>query len=183
MPGNVPLPKEVAGGIAASDAIECDQTSAALHGATGLVESDVARATDAEHLQVDPARLTDLLLVGRAGRGDLVAGEGAVGDVDRIGRDVDVVKEVLPHEAVVALQGVGLNRPVFVEVERHDSLERDTLFAMQADQFVVHADRGAARGEAEHRLLARGGPLANEIGDLPGHRAAGVGRLIVDGDR
>jgi cytochrome c peroxidase len=58
----------------------------------------------------------------------------------------------------------------------------DALLAMQPDQLVVHAHWRAAGGQAEHGLLAGGGPLLHEVGDLAGDRPAGIGRLVIDGD-
>ena len=71
--------------------------------------------------------------------------------------DVDVVEEVLAHEAVVALQLVRLHREVFVEVERDDVLEREALLLVQADQLVVDARRRRAGGQAEDALRPVGG--------------------------
>ena len=76
---------------------------------------------------------------------------------------------MFPHEAVVALQRVGLYRPVFVEIERDDRLERHALLAVQPDEFVVDGDRRAAGREAEHGLLAGRGTGLDEVGDLTGH--------------
>ena len=182
LPGHVPLTEEIAGRVAAGHAVQRDQPGAALDGAARFVEADVTGAADAEQLQVDPARRPDLLLVGDAGGGDPLPRDGAVGKVDRGGWNIEVIEEVLPHEAVVALQRVGLHRPVLVEVERHDRLERHALLAMQPDQLVVHAHWRAAGGQTEHGLLASGGPLLHEVGDLAGDRPAGIGRLVVDSD-
>ncbi len=57
----------------------------------------------------------------------LLAPDRAAGDVGVRRIDVHVVEEVLLHEAPVALQGLGVHRPVFIEVEGHDVLERDLL--------------------------------------------------------
>ena len=103
--------------------------------------------------------------------------------MDRRGGNVEVVEEMLPHEAVVALQGVRLHRPILVEVERDDRLERHPLLAVQADQFVVDADGRRAGRKAQHRLLAGRRPRLHEIGDLAGHRPAGIERLVIDRDR
>ena len=181
LPGHVPLPEEVARRVGPGHAVERDQAGAAVEGAARLVEADVARPTDAEDLQVDAAGRTDPLLIPAAGGQDVAPGEGAVGYVDRVGRDVDVVEEVLPHEAVIALEGVGSDRPIFVEIEGDDGLEGDPILLVEPDEFVVDAHRRAARRQAEHGLLAGGRPARHEVGDLASHRPAGVARLLVDG--
>ena len=49
--------KEVAGRVDPRDVVERDQARAAFAAGARLVEADVARAADAEELQVDPAGL------------------------------------------------------------------------------------------------------------------------------
>ena len=94
-----------------------------------LVEADVARAADAQDLHVDAARLGDLLLVPAAVVVHLLDRQRAVGHVPVARRDVDVVEQVLAHEADVALQLVRLHRVVLVEVERDDVGERQPFLA------------------------------------------------------
>ena len=101
----------------------------------------------------------------------------AVGNMAVLGRDIDLVEQVLAHEPHVALQLVRLHRVVFVEVERDDVLERQALFAMQAHQFVVHADRRAAGRQTEHAVATFSRTLTNQVGDLFGDRYVGLSRM------
>ena len=94
-----------------------------------------------------------------------------------------MIKEVLAHEAVVALQRPPIHRPVFVEVERHDGPERHSLFAVETDQLVIHADRRTPGGEAEDGLPTGRRARPHQIGDLPGHRPTRVARLLVNRHR
>ena len=112
----------------------------------GLVEADVAVAADAQDLQIDAAGPADRLFVAQAVVLDFRERHGAVGNVDVLRRDVDVVEESLVHPAVVAVQIVRLHGIVFVEVEGDDARQVEPLFAMQADQLAIQADRRAAGG-------------------------------------
>ena len=95
--------------------------------------------------------------------------------------DIDEVEQVLPHEADVALQLVGLHRIVFVEVERDDVAKRESLFAVHPHQFVVDADRRAAGGQTQHAIAAFRLPRANRICNHPCRRGAGIARGQIRG--
>ena len=81
-----------------------------------LVEANVPVVADAQQLQVDAAAGAYLPLV--VGEHCLGIGGHAIGHARVLRADVDVVKEVLLHEAAVALRVVGGKPLVFVEVER-----------------------------------------------------------------
>jgi hypothetical protein len=179
--GHVPLAEEVGGGVGPGDAVQRDQSGAALGRAARLVEAHMAGPADAQDLQVDATGLADRLLVPRAGLHDPGPRQRAVGDVDLGGGDVQMVEEVLPHEAVVALQGIGLDRPVLVEVEGRHRRERHALLAVQPHEFGIDAHGRRARRQAEDGPLSGLGPGRHQVGDLAGHGLAGVGRLLVDG--
>ena len=181
--GDVPFAEEVAGGVGPRDVVERDQPGATLRGAPRLVEADVAGAADAEDLQIDPTGSPDRLLVLLTGGKHVLPGERSIGDVDRLGGDVEMIEEMLAHEAVVALQRAPIHRPVFVEIKGHNAAERDPFLAMEADQLVVDADRRAPGGEAEDGLPAGRGARLNELCDLPGDGTAGIARLLVDRHR
>ena len=116
-PRHVLLAEEIAGGVDPRHAVERDQPRAAVAAGARLVEADVARAADAQELNIDPAGRRDLLFVPLA---EVVAlarrGNRAVRNVNVRRIDVDVVEQMLAHEAHVALQLVGLHR---------DSIRRD----------------------------------------------------------
>ena len=85
--------------------------------------------------------------------------------------DVDVVEQVLAHEAHVALQLVRLHREVFVEVERDDVLEREPLFLVQPDQLVVHAHGVLPVARPSTHVRPSAARLADERGNLRGDGA------------
>src|SRR5690606_27071913 len=89
---HVLLTEEVAGGVNARDVVECDQTGDGVLLGTGLVEADVSRAANPQNLDVDPAHIHDLLLIFSTVIVHLVAGNGAVGNVDVRRIDVNVVE-------------------------------------------------------------------------------------------
>ena len=164
--GNVLLAEETAGGVPARDTVERHHARARVAGAAGFVEADVARAADAEDLHVDAARCLDLALVLTAERVRFIGFQGSVGDVDVVPFDVDLAEERLVHPAEVRVGVLAGQGVVFVEVERDDAREVEILLLVEANQFAVKADGGAARGESQHGGLARGVAGADELVDL-----------------
>ena len=70
-----------------------------------LVERDVPVGADPEDLQVDPADRGDRLLVGRAGRHEVVG--QPVGTLHGAGGEVDAGRDLLLDDVAVALGVVG----------------------------------------------------------------------------
>lgn len=76
--------------------------------ATRLVESDMTVRADTTHKEVHATSLSNhLLIMGTFGQ---KVGSIAVEDMDILGFDVDVVEEIVPHEAVVARGGLHRGR-------------------------------------------------------------------------
>ncbi len=173
--GDVFLAPEVGGGVLAGDAVEGDAAGEGIAGGAGFVEADVAGAADAENLKVDAADGVDFVFVGFAVGEDLIRGDGARGDVDVFGGDVDVVEELLAHEAGVAFGVVGGEAVVFVEVEGDDVLEAEFFLAVEADEFAVEGDGGGAGGEAEDGGAAGAGVFLHEGLHFLGERLSGGG--------
>jgi hypothetical protein len=125
----------------------------------------VARAPDAEELEVDPAGRVDRLLVAAALLLDLAARQIAAGEVHLLRRDIELGEEILPHEPVIAVHAGGGHRVVLVQVEGDDPGEAQALLSVHPDQLAVDADRRRPRGEPEHGLPARAAPRADQLGD------------------
>jgi len=160
-----------------------------------LVEADVAIASDTEHLQVDTScddghgsetdqrsrtrrtspiephtELLDLALVLFAQLVELIGSDLAARNVRGIGRNVDMVKEMVVHKVVVALLGLARNRVVLVEVVGLDVREREALllrrrgvsrderlvsemahaYLVEPHEVRVQRDRRRTSSEAEH---------------------------------
>src|SRR4030095_8952097 len=124
-----------------------------------FVETDVPFTANAEDLEIDASDAADRLFVVATKCGDIL--RLAVGDVNTIARDVDVVEQVLPHESVIALWMIWTETDVLVEVERGHTGKIEAFLAMHAREFAIHRERRAACCQAEHAV----GLLADEIGD------------------
>ena len=124
----------------------------------------MAVAPDAQHLDVDPAGLVDGRVVAGA-FGGLIAGV-AVGHAGVGGVDVDVVKELLAHEAVVALFMIHGQVAVFVQVEGAHTGEIQNAALTQADQLLIGGNGGGAGGKTQHT-----GRIQDHMG---GHAAISV---------
>ena len=173
-PGNMFFAEEIAGRVHPRDLVERDHAGAAVTSRPGLVEADVPGATDAQQLQVQSARIADLLLVGAAVGVHVLDRNGAVGNVGIFGRDVDVVKKMLPHEPPVALQFIRPHWQILVEVEADHVGETQPLFFVQANEFGIDAGGCRAGGKAQDAAPAAGGTLANQRGDLLRHCHIGL---------
>lgn len=126
-------------------------TGAGSKAASGLVEGDMAVRTYATHKEIDSACLGDHLLVMVAL--GLQVGGVAVEDMDVLFLDVDVVEEVIPHEAVVALGMIDGKAYIFVHIEGHYILKREDSFLIELYQVLVEAERGAAGGTSQNKRM------------------------------
>src|SRR5699024_7451666 len=140
---------------------------AQLEGGTRLVEADVAVVADAQQLQVNAAHRMDDLIVALAFFRRVQV--GAVGQVDAVVVDVDVVKEMLVHEMPVALRIVPLQAPVFVQVHGGHFGEIQVALLVPVDQLVVDAEGGAAGGQAEYAGGLHGDLRRDDVGRFAGH--------------
>src|SRR5690606_14485586 len=111
------------GGILAGDLVELDQARAGVLTGSRLVEPDVAAPADAKQHEVEPACVYNRLFILPTVLFHFAPGNVALRYVDVLRAHVYVVKEVFPHEPVVALDAVGFDRVVLVEVERDDGRE------------------------------------------------------------
>ncbi len=81
---------------------------------------------------------------------------------------------------MIALQLLGLQAVVFVEIERHHAREIEPFLLVHADQFAIHAHGSGAGGQAEHGTLAECVPFANDVGDRVRHMASQIAVGIED---
>jgi len=133
---------------------------------------------------IDPPGPANRFLVLPAVFGDPLQRHGAVGNVDILPWDVHMVEQMLVHPAVIALQPVGGQSVVFVEIEGHHPRQIEPFIAVHTDQFAVDAHRGRSGSQPQDGLLAKRIPLADRIGDHPRDmpRHVDVGAKRVAGD-
>ena len=104
----------------------------------------------AEQLQVNPARIYDALLilptVGLEVQGPPVR------NVRIAWIDIDVVKQVLLHEAPVTLRVRGVQAHVLVQIKSSDEGEVEVFLAMHADQFPIGTQGSPPCRQSEHTV-------------------------------
>ena len=105
---------------------------------TWLVESEVSVRTDTAHEEVNTTSFCNHFLVVVA-LGDEVRSV-TIEDVHVLWLDVDVVEEVVPHEAVVAFWVINRQFHILVHVERDDVLERDLASTAHVNQIAVQPE-------------------------------------------
>ena len=136
----------VAAGLLGEDA----HVGARGQGAAGLVEADVAVASDAEDLDVNAAVGLDGLVVGGGAGVEIIA--PAVGAVRRALGHVDQVDEVAVDEVRVALVVVAGQAHVLVEVVGANLGKGDLTGLVAAHELRVELQRRGAGGQAEHEV-------------------------------
>jgi len=179
--GTVGLAEEVRGGVEAGESVEPDEPGPRLGGGSRLVEPHMPGPTDAQQLDIDSSGGPDRLFVGPAVGRYVRRSQGTVGNVGPIRLQVDVIEEMLPHEAPVALERLRVHGEVLVQVEGGHAPEAEPLLTMQANQLFVDRDGGGAGGQAQDGppVLHPAGP--DEIGDLPGHISGRIAGILEDG--
>ena len=138
-----------------------------LKGFARLVEADVAVGAKAQQLQVDAAHAVDDLVVLCAGV--CCIGVGAVGQVDGLRADVHMVKQVLVHEAPVALRMLLGQAAVLVQVDGGDFREVHIALVVPLHQLGIRAHRGAAGGQAQHTVRLHDDLRGDDVCRLAGH--------------
>ena len=141
------LPKNRALSRIVSPVNDLDPRAAAQR-RTRLVKGDVPVAADPQDLQIDAARVLDHLFVALAT--GLEVRRPAVGHMRLGGDKVQVLEQILLHEVAVALRMVLRQADVFIQVEGGDLGKVEPFFAMQANQFPIHAQGRSARGKSQH---------------------------------
>ena len=119
-------------------------------GAAGLVEADVAIASDAEDLDIDATVGLDGLIVGGSASIEVIA--PAVGAVCRTLGHVDEVDEVAVDEVRVALVVVAGQTHVLVEVVGANLGKGDLTGFVAAHKLSVELQRRGTGGQAEHKV-------------------------------
>ena len=140
---------------------------AQLEGLVRLVEADVAIVADAQQLQVNAAdTVDDGVIAGALGRSVEVR---AIGQVDGLGADVHMVKQVAVHEAPIALGVLLRQAAVLVQVDGRDLGEVDIALVVPLDQLLVGAHGGAAGGQTQHAVGLHDDLRRDDVGGLAGH--------------
>src|SRR4028118_2413038 len=99
----------------------------------------MAAAPNAKQLKIEATRVGNRSFISCAVAFNLrSAARRAIGNVPVSA--VDVIKQLLPHEAVITLRRVGSYRHVFIEIEACDTGKIETFLAVQANQFLVNAN-------------------------------------------
>lgn len=166
---DIRLAKEVCGCVASRDGIEVHEARAAFGAGAWLIEANVSSLSDAEQLKVNPAGVPDCLFESFRFAVHLAFRNGAIQELNVVGRDVDVGEEVFLHVASERVDAVGRHRPILVEIEGHNAGEAQSFTAVHANEFAVDANRCRAGGQAKHRSGALRAPQANQFGNALGN--------------
>ena len=141
---------------------ELDEACLGAEEGAGLVEANLPLFTHADNHEVH--LVFGFVAVSAAVLADLAEGHGAVGDVDVLGEDVDVVEELRVDAVVAALLVLGGDGVELVEAIHLHVAEADLAGHVADDQLAVEAEGRVARGEAEHEGTAGAGCLVGHDG-------------------
>ena len=146
---------------------QVNAVGAQLEGLVRLVEADVAVVADAQQLQVHAAdTVDDGVIAGALGRSVEVR---AIGQVDGLGADVHMVKQVAVHKAPIALGVLLRQAAVLVQIDGRDLGEVNIALVVPLDQLLVGAHGGAAGSQAQHAVGLHDDLGRNDVGGLAGH--------------
>jgi len=133
--------------------------------AAWLVEGNMSVRTYATHEEVYTTGILDHLLV-VCTLCHKVLGI-AIEDMDVLWLDVDMVEEVVPHKAVVALGMVDIEANILVHVEGDDVLERQHTAFVELRKVLVKSQwRTTGRASEDKRTLLRGVKVDDSLGHI-----------------
>ena len=115
-------------------------------------------SADAKHLQINTARRTNFSLILPAKLRDIVA--HAIGNMDIFPGNVDVLKKIFPHEAVIGLRVPRREADIFIQIESFHFAP----IQFQLNQRPVKLKRSTARGQPQHRIRLRFYQARNDAG-------------------
>ena len=102
----------------------------------------MAVRTNTTHEQVNATSLLyHLLIMGTLGQ---EVGGIAIKDVDILLLDINVIEEVIPHKAMIALGMVYVKTYILIHVEGHNILKTENTLFIQFNQMLIEAEGGAA---------------------------------------
>ena len=142
-------------------------TGAARQTGAGLIEGDMSVGAYATHEEVDASCCLNGFLVVLALCLQVLG--IAIEDMDVLFLNVDVVEEVVPHEAMIAFGVLFGEVHVLVHVERDHVLERYLAGLVHGNQFSVHSQRGTAGWATEFKgLVCRWLGIVDTLGYVVG---------------
>jgi hypothetical protein len=118
-------------------------------------------AADPQQHQVEAANRGDPALVA-AGFPTHVA-RVPVQELDPIGRKVDAVEQVAPHEGMVALRVARAQTGELIEIERRRAAEVGTALLVQPHELAVERNRCAAGRQSQHERWPRSKRAREEV--------------------
>ncbi len=108
----------------------------------------MAVAPNAQNLQVDSPSLSNGVLV-RGAVIVIISANRSIGDVDVSGIDVDVSKEIFPHEMTKTLRVRGGKSEVFVEIKSYHAGKIERALLVKPHEMFVDTHHRAARRQSE----------------------------------
>src|SRR6478736_3697144 len=135
-------------------------------------------SSNAENLNIDPARSQDLAFVLLAVGKHFRTRNEAVRYVNIFRRNINVIEKLHLHKAAVTLRMMRWQPIVFIEIEGNNVPEREPFVAVQSDQFSVKFDRSRTSSESEDNRSVLVPPTTNQESDRNRYYANGsIGAL------
>src|SRR5262245_51558490 len=138
----------------------------------------MSRSPDAEDLDVDAAGLANRGFIFRAVVVDFVNPGRAIGNVDVLAADVDVIEERLEHPAAIGMRIVTGHRMVFIKIEGNQLRKIEPGILVQADQLAIETHWSRAGRQPKQGRFSRRVVFANEPFDDQGGMSGGIGTSV-----
>src|SRR5665213_881623 len=174
---HVRFAKEIGRGIATREGMDDNEPRASVLRRPRLVESDMSAPANAEKDEIESSGIANGAFIRLAISRYFFSRKRAIGNVNMFRLDIYMLKQMLLHEAMIALQRLWRNRIIFVEVERPHLRKIEAGF-VQRNEFAVNSFRRRAGRQAENGVRF----FADERGDALGHGARERGVIGMDDD-
>src|SRR6516164_1236725 len=138
--------------ITPGKSIQRHQTRTRIGSRARFIKTDVPGPPDAKNLNIEPPGFLDLSFVILTIGIDFRARNQTVRHVNILRWNVHVLKELDLHKVAVALRMIRRQSVVFVEVEGHNGLERESFLPMHSNQLTVELDRCRPGSQPEYRV-------------------------------
>lgn len=134
--------------------MEINQSRNAVNRRRWLIEADMSCTSNTKNLYIDSSIWLDLAFIICAKLHNCLSWDFAIGDIDILLRNVDMVEKMVVHVVVVGLSIIVLDWVVLVEIEGHHIFEAQLSWTIKTNQLLIDLNWSATGCKAKHKDLS-----------------------------
>ena len=165
---NIFQAEKITGSIESGHPIEAYHPGNTAQRGARFVKADVARTPNTQNLNIEPPGFSNFFFEALAKVADIFFFLCPVGNVNVFCRDIDVVKEMLPHKAHITVYRVRLHRIILIQIKGDDVFKTQALFFVEVHQEIVESGRCRPCSEAQYHIFTFFLPGTNQGFYFPG---------------